>query len=100
MLFSLRPYSVIAATLAAVAMLISISSPVLAAEGINNATPNILSLDGKSDGRKQLSSGKVLQVAQLAGDSWVVRQVTAPVRRDGADRAVAIGDRLTTGDRL
>ncbi len=79
---------------------IFVASPVLAAEGTNSTAPRMLSSDGKSDGRKQLSSGKVLQVAQLAGDSWVVRQVTAPVRRDGADRAVAIGDRLTTGDRL
>ncbi|MBL6954000.1 MAG: FecR domain-containing protein [Alphaproteobacteria bacterium] len=79
---------------------IFISSPVLADEGISNAVASVLSLDGKPAGRKQSSSSKVLQVAQLAGDSWVVRQVTAPVRRDGAERAVAIGDRLATGDRL
>ena len=47
-----------------------------------------------------LADEKVLRVAQIAGDGWVVRQATGPVRREGSDRAVAAGDKVATGERL
>ena len=100
MLFSLRRSGNLAAGIAVFGILFSLSSPVLADEGVNYTASRVLPVDGEPADQKKSPSDKVLRVAQSAGDSWVVREITAPVRREGTDRAVVVGDRMATGDRL
>jgi hypothetical protein len=77
--------------------------PLADSTGANTIAASRLA-DGKTAGiLRQTSgktSGKYLRVAQLAGDAWIVKQVSGPVSLDGTGRAVAAGDRLATGDRV
>ena len=91
---------VIAAAAAVLFLAFSSSQSALADAGTNYATPTALAVDGKPAAVKQPSSNKVMRVAQTAGDGWVVRQVSGPVRRQGGNGAVTVGERVAVGDRL
>ncbi len=100
MLVSLWRSSVVGAVIVFVCSLFSFSTPALADGSADSAASRVPWTDPSPAPQNRSSSDQVLQVAQLADDNWVVRQVTAPVRREGTDRALAVGDRVATGDRL
>jgi hypothetical protein len=82
--------SVIVGVIAVFCAFFAITSPILADEAAEHAASRPISSDGAPNAPKEISAGKALRVAQLAGDSWIVRQLTGPVRRDGTDQAVMV----------
>ena len=82
-------------------LLSALNPPIALADGGNDYVAEILSAtDVKSRPSTQKTPQKILRVAQSAVEGWVVSQVSGSVRRADGNRAVTVGERLATGDRL
>jgi hypothetical protein len=96
----LRSIHRITAIAAIVGFVFLISPPAFADEGAGLSKRLETSQSGAPAGKKKPIFEKPLQLAQTGGGGWIVRQASGPVRREGTDQAVAIGDKLAAGDRL